>query len=876
MCKYKHKFILIAVILLSCYTYITEAANITVPRSVGDYFADVNDSAEKLGTVGQVQLQSDISKNVVKGQPSTWLVVADTTSSNNGYWWWDGSTLYQSGTGTGGSSTPFYFPCESVGFSTSATPSANATALQSCLNAHTNVSVTAPGTYSYNWGQYIKADHALYIGNGVVLQQYAAPSYGTTSANFLYNPNYNATPVITTTMITAATSNNAGNIATLVLSGGVLPVNNDTGVAVAVGDYIQITGDTSNQYNNVFKILTVNSSTSTITFYVAGNTQTASTGTQLRVVASDSNITITGPGGGTIDSQGPIVTCPTSGVTQSSNLGGHGMIFGHTNNLHIDHINIVNTCNYGIDTANSFNATFADMSFYNTKACIQSDGLFYNVSISRVKGTSSYDDCFAFISGPSPGYLSIIMPDVTSPLNGVSNVSGTLDKTLMNGWGLTIENIELNTVDGFRFLQIDPDQVYGGMANIVVRDSAITFLNGVGSTVTVPQIQVNPAVNFTSMAYIRDVSVSHIQGVGFMVASYTTVDQYTIKDYNTGQGYAAVGWGKGDGSNGLFGLGGTVTQLAVEDANIILNTNNTTQPFISINSTGILNNAVLDNVYSNSVGSAASYDLIYLNGGTLNNFNYTNSSLNGQGIALNCSSTGTMGVLNATNIVLNGYAFASCGLQSKYNLNNINITSSTSAYNPFIMAYSGTGPITVNADNIVSSTSSLNFIFNNGTTNQVFNLNLDNILFPSGANIIRDTGTSGTFNVNVDDMSSTTTLWGAKGTTPTINTSLQGVMAKPVIASGFGTSPSIVTGTSNAFSINVGTGGTANSGVITMPTSSNGWTCSAINSINPSSSNTIAVPTSSSSITLQNYGRTTGTLTAWAASDVITVSCTGY
>ena len=95
-------------------------------------------------------------------------------------------------------------------------------------------------------------------------------------------------------------------------------------------------------------------------------------------------------------------------------------------------------------------------------------------------------------------------------------------------------------------------------------------------------------------------------------------------------------------------------------------------------------------------------------------------------------------------------------------------------------------------------------------------------------------------------------------------------------ASGFGTSPSIVTGTSNAFSINVGTGGTANSGVITMPTSSNGWTCSAINSINPSSSNTIAVPTSSSSITLQNYGRTTGTLTAWAASDVITVSCTGY
>ena len=52
----------------------------------------------------------------------------------------------------------------------------------------------------------------------------------------------------------------------------------------------------------------------------------------------------------------------------------------------------------------------------------------------------------------------------------------------------------------------------------------------------------------------------------------------------------------------------------------------------------------------------------------------------------------------------------------------------------------------------------------------------------------------------------------------------------PTISSGFGTTPSIVNSNGTAaFSINVGTGGTASSGVITLPAATTDWNCAVIN-----------------------------------------------
>lgn len=90
----------------------------------------------------------------------------------------------------------------------------------------------------------------------------------------------------------------------------------------------------------------------------------------------------------------------------------------------------------------------------------------------------------------------------------------------------------------------------------------------------------------------------------------------------------------------------------------------------------------------------------------------------------------------------------------------------------------------------------------------------------------------------------------------------------PTISSGFGTSPSIVSSNGTAsFRVNVGTGGAATSGVIGLPTATNGWNCQVADM-------TTNVATRQSASTT-----TTATFTAaaaWTASDILTVSCFAF
>ncbi len=99
----------------------------------------------------------------------------------------------------------------------------------------------------------------------------------------------------------------------------------------------------------------------------------------------------------------------------------------------------------------------------------------------------------------------------------------------------------------------------------------------------------------------------------------------------------------------------------------------------------------------------------------------------------------------------------------------------------------------------------------------------------------------------------------------------------PTVASGFGTSPSIpVNNGASVFTLNVGTGGSAVAGVVTMPAAATGWACDATNSTHVASFVEAVLPTSTTSITINNYSRTTGSAIAWTASDVLVVKCLGY
>jgi hypothetical protein len=103
----------------------------------------------------------------------------------------------------------------------------------------------------------------------------------------------------------------------------------------------------------------------------------------------------------------------------------------------------------------------------------------------------------------------------------------------------------------------------------------------------------------------------------------------------------------------------------------------------------------------------------------------------------------------------------------------------------------------------------------------------------------------------------------------------------PTISSGFGTSPSIVNNNGTpAFTINVGTGGTASSGVIGMPAAANGWNAYVVNitaqAANRADQHTVLTASGTNSITVQNQTISTGAALAWTASDILRVIAMAY
>lgn len=116
-------------------------------------------------------------------------------------------------------------------------------------------------------------------------------------------------------------------------------------------------------------------------------------------------------------------------------------------------------------------------------------------------------------------------------------------------------------------------------------------------------------------------------------------------------------------------------------------------------------------------------------------------------------------------------------------------------------------------------------------------------------------------------------------TSLTLGAKLMASSTGPTIASGFGTTPALFfAGNTAAFEIEVGTGGTATFGVLTMPAAANAWSCAASDKTTQSSTVflTKQVGTASSTaVTLENFN-TSGAAAAWAASDFLIVSCTAF
>lgn len=130
-----------------------------------------------------------------------------------------------------------------------------------------------------------------------------------------------------------------------------------------------------------------------------------------------------------------------------------------------------------------------------------------------------------------------------------------------------------------------------------------------------------------------------------------------------------------------------------------------------------------------------------------------------------------------------------------------------------------------------------------------------------------------TFHLDIGGLTNTDTSYN-------LNSKLIASATNPTIASGFGSSPSVVTPNGTvAFTVNVGTGGTATAGVITMPTAPTGWAC-GVNDITAAAAhvayNTRQTASSVTSVTVENQTLSTGAAVAWAASDILRLECSPY
>jgi hypothetical protein len=111
-----------------------------------------------------------------------------------------------------------------------------------------------------------------------------------------------------------------------------------------------------------------------------------------------------------------------------------------------------------------------------------------------------------------------------------------------------------------------------------------------------------------------------------------------------------------------------------------------------------------------------------------------------------------------------------------------------------------------------------------------------------------------------------------------LNTAIR--QGAPTVSSGFGTSPSVAANNGPlAFTINVGTGGSATSGVVGLPTALTGWNC-WVNDLTAAAGhvayNTRQTASTVSTATLENQTTSTGAAIAWAASDILRISCVAF
>lgn len=230
----------------------------------------------------------------------------------------------------GGSSA---YPCEASGLSSSASASANTTALNSCATNHRSFSITTPGTYQISGSTILPSNTHVYIGPGVVLKETGSHPYP-----FFYNQHF----LPTLHAVSSITYAPVGTLSATHMVQATVTYTTDVPNDVSVGQYILIDGDPNLAANGGHLVNSVNTSAKTVGYLIGNNTSNAPnntasiasasfTGTISVSAGNPPTLTVTLASGGSItvgqNIIGSGVAPGTTVIARGTGTGGNGTYY---------------------------------------------------------------------------------------------------------------------------------------------------------------------------------------------------------------------------------------------------------------------------------------------------------------------------------------------------------------------------------------------------------------------------------------------------------------------------------------------------------------------------------------------------------------------
>ena len=346
----------------------------------------------------------------------------------------------------------------------------NAAIIQAYLNLCGRIEIPANlGVVSMAGTLTIYSDTHLVIGEGTTLQRENVTT-GSTGVKMFVNANWQSTVFTVTGNLTAsapAWGNGFWATVTATITAG----------TIVAGGYVIVKGDTSGNYNGVFKVTAATATQVTWAMPLSTTGIPTSTGT-ITIAQADANITLEVNGyldGGISNS----VDATVDGLDKM------GVILNKVGNLYVPRFQGGGFAKYCIHCANMWAPKFGWLKFNNG-----SDGLHFNspawsVEIGTVNGRTG-DDALAFTAN-NIGYTQYALPDDTGDFDGVSVGNVDMDYALTNAVGMYPASGQ--KFRGFKFGRVINRSATNGTTVTVssnsslvgvVDDLTIDYLDGTG------------------------------------------------------------------------------------------------------------------------------------------------------------------------------------------------------------------------------------------------------------------------------------------------------------------------------------------------------------------------------------------------------------